>query len=498
MRTHSGRFICGLFAAFIALQACGGSPRFDITLASSICDKPYSGRVYLMTTKSDRRPPRDGPNWFNCEPFFSQVVENWKPGASLTLDPARCIGHPVALADFPAGKHRVQAVIDLNGWSHDPVGAPGNAYSDVVTIEHDPDKPETHALVIDRLIPEPKLEDREDLKYVRLRSRLLSEFHKRDVFLQAAVGLPESYADEASRQFPAVYTVSGFGGTIRSAAMMANPRQFAGSDVEFAVIYIDADCPLGHHVWADSANNGPWGQALIEELIPHLEKEFRLIPETYARFVTGHSSGGWSSLWLQVRYPDTFGGCWSTSPDPVDFSAFQTLDIYDASLNFYTMPDGSPRPVARMGRRGGAPLTNREFDAMEQVLGRGGQLASFEAVFSPRGPDGKPLRLWDRTTGKLDAAVAKHWKRYDIRLILEENWAQLRPRLAGKLHLYCGDKDTFHLEGAFFKLRDALTRLKSDAYVEVIPDAGHGLPPTVYRKIAEQMGERFRAAGGKR
>lgn len=481
-------FALTLMAAAVGMA---GPPRIEITLDPAVNDQPYTGRVYVMTTRSERRSPMNGPNWFGCEPFFGLDVTDLKPGDTLVFDAASCLGHPCSLGDLPAGTHRVQAVIDRNGWSHDVIRAPGNVHSDVVVLEHDPGAPGTVRLTLNRTVPAYTLDDRDDLKYVRVSSRLLSGFHRREVFLQAAVGLPESYGEEPERRFPVVYVIDGFGSSISRGAAMANPRLYSEEGVEFVVVYLDADCPLGHHVWADSVNNGPWGQALIEELIPHLEKTFRLIPETTARFVTGHSSGGWSSLWLQVTYPDTFGGCWSTSPDPVDFTAFQTLDIYDPQLNFYTMPDGSPRPVARMGGRSGKPLTNREFDAMEQVLGRGGQLASFEAVFSPRGPDGKPARLWDRSTGRLDPAVAKAWKKYDIRMILEQNWSTLGPKLNGKLHLVCGDQDTFYLEGAFLKLRDALRRLGSDATVEVIPGAGHGLPRRVFRDAAEQMARAF-------
>jgi S-formylglutathione hydrolase FrmB len=346
-------------------------------------------------------------------------------------------------------------------------------------------------LTIDKRKPDREPTETDDLKVVSIRSRLLSAFHKRDVKLEAVVGLPDAYAKDAERRFPTLYVIPGFGGGLSSGSRMVSPKPYQEAGIDLVVVYLNPDCPTGHHVFADSANNGPVGQALIEELIPHLEKEFRLIADTDARYVTGHSSGGWSSLWLQVTYPDTFGGVWSTSPDPVDFSAFQTSNIYDSSDNFFTMPDGSPRPIARGRGRGG--IACKDFSDMEVVLGRGGQLQSFEAVFSPRGPDGKPRPLWDRKTGRLDPVTAEAWKKYDIRLILEKDWKTLGPKLRGKLHLFCGDEDTFYLDRAFVKLRAALGELGSDAYIEYRTGEHHGLSIEVFRKtIPEQIARQFR------
>jgi S-formylglutathione hydrolase FrmB len=260
---------------------------------------------------------------------------------------------------------------------------------------------------------------------------------------------------------------------------------------------LDPGCHHGHHVFADSGNNGPCGKALVEELIPAIEARFRGIGKPGARFVTGHSSGGWSSLWLQVAYPDFFGGCWSTSPDPVDFRDFQQIDVYRPGENMFNDRDGNKRPIARSG--GKVVAWYRPFSDMEVVMGHGGQLASFEAVFSGRGPDGQPKRLWDRKTGAIDPVVAKSWEKYDIRLVLERNWKTLGPKLAGKLHVYMGGSDNFYLEGATRLLKEALDRLGSDAKVEVIPGYDHSsllYSPklAMYKRIAREMAAKFRAA----
>lgn len=478
--------ILSLLCTHIVLAA---APKIEIKFDSNVSDKPFTGRVFITTTQRGDGRPIDSPNWFDPKPFFSLDVRDWKPGETLQFSDDKCNSYPMALAELPAGKYRLQAIMELGRDTHDVTSAPGNGYSEVVAIEHDPASPKLVELKITKKVAWLEFKDTDHTKYIRLRSRLLSEFYKRDMTIQAAVALPDSYDTEKDRRYPTVYLIPGFGGTLKGVGRWLRSDAFEHGEFEPVVVFLDPDCSTGHHVFADSANNGPRGQSLIEELIPHLEKEFRLIPETAARFVTGHSSGGWSSLWLQITYPDTFGGVWSQSPDPVDFNAFQSINIYDPAMNMYTLPDGKLRPLSRADW--GPALMTRKFCDMEEVVGHGGQMQSFEAVFSPRGPDERPAKLWDRKTGALDAKIAQAWRKYDIREILEKNWDKLGPKLKGKLHLFCGDKDTFLLEAAFFNLRDTLKKLGSDAYVEVIPGAGHGLPRQVDETCRKQMAEQF-------
>jgi pimeloyl-ACP methyl ester carboxylesterase len=256
-------------------------------------------------------------------------------------------------------------------------------------------------------------------------------------------------------------------------------------------VTLDPSCPLGHHAFADSANNGPVGQALIAEFIPELDRQFRTVAAPTARFVTGHSSGGWSSLWLQVTYPDEFGGTWSTSPDPVDFRDFQQINLYRPGENMYRDRVGNRRPLAR--EEGLVRVWYDDFDHMEEVIGPGGQLHSFEAVFSPKGADGRPVRVWDRKTGRIDTDAARTWEKYDIRLILERHWAELGPKLAGKLHVIQGELDTFYLDGATRLLKQSLAALKSDAVIEIVPGRDHSDLATqeLALRFRAEMTERF-------
>lgn len=502
-RPHSPLLRICLFAGCLALVGAApvraAPPQIEIMFEARVCRPPYTGRVYVVTTTRAEQRPLDGVAWFDCQPFFAQDVVNWAPGEVLQLDPARCLGHPHDLAQLPAGEYRVQAVLNLDTRSHDVLRAPGNAVSDVTELTHDPARPATLRLTINERLPALRLVDSESVKYARLMSRRLSAFHGRYVHMYAAVLLPESYDASPHQRFPTVYVISGFGGTILD-TQMGQLFQYACATEDFdaVVVLLDADCPTGHHVFADSANNGPWGTALVEEFIPYLEHRFRLIPEAGARYVTGVSSGGWSSLWLQITHPDAFGGVWSLSPDPVDFSAFQLLDIYAPDANFLYDAEGNPNRVSRPGPWGPG-LRAPDFWRLEATLGRGGQLQSFEAVFSPRGPDGRPRPLWDRRTGRIDPEVATAWKQYDIRLKIEAEWPTLGPRLRGKLHLVCGDQDEFYLERAFVRLRSALRTLGSDAVVDLVPGAGHGLTPREYQRSVAQMKatyeSRYGAAG---
>ncbi|MBL7007456.1 MAG: hypothetical protein ISR76_00530 [Planctomycetes bacterium] len=314
------------------------------------------------------------------------------------------------------------------------------------------------------------------VQWVELRSELLSEHWGRSVHMQAGVVLPEDYRP-GEEQIPACYSIHGFGGSHRSAARAApllRRRMAEEGYPRMAYVFLNARCPLGHHEFADSANNGPWGRALVEELVPELERRFELPAEPAGRLLTGHSSGGWSSLWLQLRHPRLFGGTWSTAPDPVDFRDFTGVDIYSWS-NAYTDPEGQEVPLIR-GRDGLWRTSLREFcqQELERRGDHGGQMASFDAVFSPRGEDGRPMPLFDRSTGVIDPEVARAWERYDIRLVLEREWAELGPLLRGKLRIWIGDQDTFRLEGAVRLLAAELEALGSDAEVLLVPGRDHG------------------------
>jgi hypothetical protein len=472
-------------------KAAGSPIEFHLAFDKKVSAAPFTGRVFVVASRAEIKDLPQKPGWFKTEPLFAHDVKDWKPGTPLVIG-GDALGFPCSPAKLSPDTYSVQAVMDFDRGDQNCLNAAGNGYSKPIRLALDPSKSGPVSLVIDQLYPERKFNETDRVKLVDIESKLLSTFHGQPTRLRAGVVLPASFADKPPRRYPVVYEVPGFGGNhfMAHAALARKATEVNGTEMVHVVL--DPGCRLGHHVFADSDNNGPCGRALVEELIPHIETTYRGLGSAQARFVTGHSSGGWSSLWLQVTYPDFFGGTWSTAPDPVDFRDFQRVNIYPPATNLFIDPEGKPRPLAR--KKDKILLYYKGFSDLERVLGRGGQLGSFEAVFSPRGPDGKPRPLWDRSSGRLDPEVARSWERYDIRLILERNWAILRPKLAGKLHVYMGAEDTFYLDGATRLLKQALADLGSDAVVEVFPGRDHGslLDGQLRGRIAREMAEKFR------
>ena len=470
-------------------------PNIVVSFPAEVHPEPITGRIILFLSRVEGSVPMYYFNYSNLQPVYAIDVTNLQPGEQVVFSRNK-FSSPDALA-FPGpinrleqGTYYAQVLIDLDNTNPRFFFGPGNLYSQVVKCDLPRSAIDTLELVTDQVIEGRQVpEDTERVKLIEIRSKLMSDFHGRDFNLRAGVVLPKEYNEMPERYFPTLYNVPGFGGDHCWAW-----EEEEESSLQFIQVYLDPQVPLGHSVFADSANNGPCGQALIQELIPEIEKRFRAIPHAYGRFVTGHSSGGWSSLWLQVTYPDFFGGCWSTAPDPVDFRAFQTMNIYEDRNGHWTR-EGYPRPLARRNNDVGATFIG--VNHWEHVVGYGNQLDSFNAVFSPRGVDGNPLPVMDKLTGTIDPEVAEYWKNYDIRLILEENWLSLGPKLKGKIHIIAGASDTFYLNTAVEYLNDFLKTTDYGGYVEIHPgDHGSFMTSQVLERIEKEMAEQF-AAGQK-
>lgn len=312
------------------------------------------------------------------------------------------------------------------------------------------------------------------VKEVVLKSRLLSRFRKKDIHIKAGVRLPASYYTAPNQQYPVVFVIPGWGGTHYD-LMNQPPVQRYGMDVGKEKIYVylnpETQSPFGLHAFVDSRVNGPWGKALVEELIPYLEQQYRIVKDPSQRFVMGQSTGGYASLWLQLNYPTAFGGCWSVSPDPVDFSAFLAMNLYEKNLNIYTLPDGSDRPFFLVD---GKPLyTTHQMMEQEIVIGDGEQIQAFEAEFGLPDKNGRPRELFNRQTGKVNNAVAKSWEPYDMGLFIQKNWQSLASSLKGKVHIYAGANDNFFLNDAVMALAAKARSVNADVVAELIPNADH-------------------------
>jgi len=321
---------------------------------------------------------------------------------------------------------------------------------------------------------QPTLPTVEGVEYFQVKSKLLSEFWGRTMIVEAGVVLPPGYKPDGKT--PVCYSIHGFGGSHKQAWRFGKRLRKMIAEQGYppmVYVFLNAHFPLGHHEFADSVNNGPWGKALTTEFIPAFEKKYSAPSTASSRFLTGHSSGGWSSLWLQVTYPELFGGTWSTAPDSIDFRHFTGIDVYNFE-NAYVDPDGKPINLVRKSDGSWGP-TIRDYAQAEHAKKKyGGQFASFDAVFSPREIDGRPMKMFDRDSGAINKAVLKSWEKYDICLQLRRNWKQLGPKLEGKIKIYVGTLDTYRLEGAVLLAQAELKTLGSDAQFTIVEGRNHG------------------------
>ena len=478
------------------------SVRVVLPEASSalLADGARSGRMILFLVNASAPPsrgaaPMDAPFFESPQPMYSVAVEALSPGKAVAID-ANAVSFPLPL-DQLDGRYRMQAVFDRDraGRGH---ASPGNLASAVSEVSFRRGAADTAELQLSWRIDEEPLPEAPNLRWFEMKSALLSRATGRDVMLRAGIALPAGWDDPNHRRriFPAVYVVPGFGGRRDAAASMA--RLLADPATrelvpQAAWVVLDPECPLGHHAFVDSAANGPWGTALVEELIPELERRFRLVRRPEGRIVTGHSSGGWSALWLQLEHPGTFGACFASSPDPVDFSRFQLSDLY-ADASVFTDPEGKERPSYRvplMKQFDKVCMTVREEASMERVLGpardSGEQWDSWAATWSAVDPATKlPRPLFDSATGTIDRGVVRNeWSRYDIAARVRADPARFVPIFRERVRLLCGGRDGFYLERAVAGLQDALTAAadalmskgqmlsEGPGYVTVVPEETH-------------------------
>lgn len=496
-------------SACAADAAKTGPLRFQVTLPKDVQPAGVSGR--LLVFLSDAAEPRrtlgtgfiPGSTW-----VAAMEVPHLGAGATIEMNPD-AVAYPHPFSSAKPGRYQLMALLDQDhSYSYNGEG-PGDLKSEVLTVDAlKPADSAPIALSLSKLNPaRPKPADTDSVKLLELESALLGRFWGRPVRIQAGVVLPPDYAGDPKKRFATVYHLHGFGGDHLDAwgqGPFLVKAMAEGRVAPMIHVFLNASCPGGAHQFADSVNNGPWGSALVEEFIPHLEKTFRAVARPGARFLTGHSSGGWASLWLQVTYPDFFGGTWSTAPDPVDLRSYTGINATPGSSdNAYRDQAGQPRQLVRQGERWVASI--EEFARQEAVIGEyGGQFASFEWVWSPRGPDGRPMPLFNRQTGVLDPLVLEAWQKYDIRLILEKHWDTLGPKLKGKLHVFCGELDTFRLNEAVSLLGKFFAEKHADAVCELVPGRSHGTlfqpyetyPQGLMMRIDQEMAAAFAASGG--
>ena len=492
-----------LLFALMTGQALGQTTlRFEVTRDAARTEGLENGRLLVsIGAKGNTRPVfGSGQTGMDAAPVLGRDASGFAPGKTVTLDAASAIFPIASLAKLPAGDYSVQALFASNRDLRS-LDAPGNLFSDPVTVHIDPAVGGTVRLVLTHAEPPEEMpKETESVKYIKLQSKLLTAFHGRPIFLRAGVILPRDYAQEPTRRYPLRVHIGGFATRFTAVDRMMRAgsgfrKLWAADDApRFLTLQLDGDGPYGDPYQVNSANNGPYGDAVTRELIPAVEQMYRGIGKPSTRVLDGASTGGWVSFALQVLYPDFFNGTWSSSPDPLDFRAYQLIDIYkdkNAYLNAY----GFERPSERT-LTGETRFTMRHEVQMENVRGdgdsyafSGGQWGAWNAVFSPRGSDGKPLLLWNPQTGVLDPAVAGQWKKYDLRLYMEANWKTLGPKLRGKIHLWVGEADNYFLNNAVHLLDASLSHADPPFVGEIVygPGKGHTWYGITDRQILDQM-----------
>jgi len=472
---------------------------FDAQAFGAEASPGFSGDLLIAFTKEGE--PRKGMHaWFNPPPIMRFAVQGVHTGhkAHFALDQASAM-HPVDFSDVSGQTWKVQAIARLSPTGRQAGLEAGDVHSAVAEITYSAESDGVIALHLDQVVAEPSFKETDSIKHFEFESPALSQFHGFPYKMHAGVALPKDYDPEQT--YPVLYSVTGFGGSYRNIRSWAR-RVPEGSPLEHCILVIpDANNRYGHSVFCDSPTNGPWGHALVNELIPALEKKYGGAGPKQ-RYVTGVSSGGWSSLWLQVTYPEQFSGCWSHVPDPIDFHDFQQINLYEPQAegqprNMFVDEAGAKRPVAR--NDGEVMLTYEDFVRREHVLNPGGQIRSFEATFSPRLPDGTPRRMFDVQTGAVDHQTAQAWRKYDISNTLLTRWDELAPKLTGKIHIYAGEVDTFYLEGAVERFQSLAKKqgLLKHMTVEVIPGMAHSLHKAGHEAMLQTIEAGMAVSAGK-
>jgi hypothetical protein len=554
-RTHPDCFcavvlaLAVLGALFTPSRAWTKTPvsdlRFKVSFPASTHAQPITGRVFVMISNREKPEPRLQVGfWGDTTPLFGADVVKLKPGDAALIN-ATTLGYPpTSLADIPAGDYYVQALINVYTECHRSDGhalcvhldqwegqqfsrSPGNLYSEVAQVHLDPAAGYEVNLSLTKVIPPVEVpKDTEWVKHLKIQSELLTKFWGQPIYLGATVLLPKGYDSHPTVSYPVLYEQGHFGlgapmrfSTQDDPAPERAKKRLSDYNLEtgyqfyqawksdnfprLIIVRFQHPTPYFDDSYAvNSANNGPYGDAIMTELIPYLETHFRIIRKPYARVLSGGSTGGWESIALQLYHADFFGGTWTFYPDPISFEHYQLVNIYKDD-NAFLEPGHTWlqawRPLMRT-TEGQVEVTMSQMSQLEAALGSHGrsaqQLEIWEAAYGPAGEDGYPKPLWDKLTGKIDHSVADYMRDngYDLTAYLKQNWSRGRgigPQLVGKIHVEVGDMDNFYLNLAVYDLQEFLKTTHDPHYEGSFefgrPEKGHGWQSMTQENLIRTM-----------
>ncbi len=486
MKTTFTAFLFILTFFTTSIYAQKHALKVTVSVSNEIIDDfKNDGRIFLFVNPNTRSEPRLNtfPNQNNL--IFATNISKWNPKKTFTFDQKAKLVKSVdiSLGALPAGNYRVQVLWDQDT-RESQINAPGNLYSNVIDIELNENK--NLEITLGKIIEPQTLSDNKFLKEVNYKSALLSAFWEKDMYIKAAVLLPKSFYNQPEKKYPVRYNIAGYGGRYTRANNYVDNKSFmdwwfSEEGSEIITVFLDGEGPFGDSYQLDSENSGPYGSSLTEELIPYIEKEYHGIGTPESRFLDGCSTGGWVSLALQLFYPDYFNGCFSYSPDQVDFENCQLINIYKDNNAFYN-EFGYLRPIVR-DVTGEPMVSQKDFILFENVQGSsdtylnsGGQFSAFTALFSPKDKNNLPKPLFDPVSGEIDKSVVEFWKKHDLKDYVKTNWKTLGPKIQGKIWVWMGDMDNFYLNPALRAFNEMLqkqTNPGSDAEIHFSPMKGH-------------------------
>ena len=517
------------FFFLFTLFACSKNenPIIEVTYNNKLSNESFDGRLLVMISKDGSKEPRFQINdTEDTGILVGKNVENWKSGNVEGFN-SKTLAYPIEnLGELDNGEYYIQALLHKyetfnlsNGktvklpmdqgegqhWNT----SPKNIYSKPIKINFK--KNTTVKIEITEEIPpiEPE-KDTDYIKHVKIKSELLSKFWGRPMYLQANVLIPKDFKKESKTRYPLMvfhghfpksiggfrtspptapkkdtiynsrFGITGYKYIQEKEAYDFYKKWTSKNFPRFLVIEIQHQNPYYDDSYAvNSANIGPYGDAITYELIPYVEKMFNGVGKGWGRFLYGGSTGGWEALAVQVFYPKEYNGCFAACPDPIDFRAYTVVDIYNDENAYYK--EGSFKKILRPGIRDGKGHIKTQLIDMnrrEYILGdnsrSGDQWDIWQAVYSPSDENGYPKPIWDKLSGEIDHDVAKYWmENYDLRYIMERDWDKIGNDLKGKINIYCGDMDNYYLNNAVVLTEDFLEKTTNPYYSGEV-DYGNG------------------------